>query len=164
MTRSDQEAVAKSLGIAAEVFNEALSDLRVEAYLEALADLDGPVLVAAIREAVRTKTFFPKPAELREIACGKPEDRADLAWVRLQRAFGVVGYYGQPDFSDDPALELAVKALGGWKAACSIEADQASYTAALFKRTYLAGERRHTADRLLLGPGLQVGLLGEGEP
>lgn len=52
----------------AEVYREALSDLLVEAYFEALEDYELEFIEPAIQYLIRTAKWFPKPAEIREAA------------------------------------------------------------------------------------------------
>ncbi len=60
------------IALLGDVFGEDLGELRIAAYLEATSSLSLPRLEFAVREAVKTLKFFPKPVELRELAIRMP--------------------------------------------------------------------------------------------
>lgn len=69
-------------------FNEPLTADRLKIYLMALSDLSASQLTQGLNRAVRELTFWPKPAELRELCTGvraRKSDtlRADEAWQRV---------------------------------------------------------------------------------
>jgi hypothetical protein len=63
-----------------EVFNEQVSELRMEAYRAALSGYELSAIESAINRAIGTLKFFPKPAELIELMEGSHDDRAGQAW------------------------------------------------------------------------------------
>ena len=113
MTKEDRQAFSIALTRTAEVFGEALSVGRMQAYFEALGDLDSESVQAALRLVERTARFFPKPAEIREAIEGAPSDRALAAWTRVEAAREAIGPYQSVDFGD-PILHATVRQLGGW--------------------------------------------------
>ena len=81
MTAREQEAITTALVQLAEALDAPMSEMRIAAYLVALADLDARAVVAALTLQLRTATFFPRPAEIRQaVAGGSTDDAADLAW------------------------------------------------------------------------------------
>lgn len=55
----------RMLAALAEIFSEDLGDARMEAYLLALSDVPLDALRLGLQQAIRSATWFPKPAELR---------------------------------------------------------------------------------------------------
>lgn len=89
MTAADRGRFAACLTALAETFAEPCSVARLEGYFAALEDLPLPAVEAAIQGALRTATFFPRPAELRALAgVGDPDVGVvdslvhDLLWGR----------------------------------------------------------------------------------
>src|SRR5439155_2232592 len=111
MEADDLPEFAKALTALAECFGEPLSVARIEAYFSALDDLPLANVQEALAGAMRTKTFFPKPAELRDLAgCQGPdvgEAYAELS-VALRRY-----YWKAPAVS--PAVDMIVQRMGGWR-------------------------------------------------
>jgi len=118
MTTDDRPALSQALLVLSETFNEPVSETRAEAYFVALSDLPIEAVVLATRTALRACRFFPKPIELRELALGSREDRADLAWGDVIQAVKRVGSWRHPLF-DDPAVLPAIEAVwGSWVSLC----------------------------------------------
>lgn len=83
------------------------------AYFVGLADLDFEGVLGAARRAIQMLKFFPKVAELRELAGGSLDDQAALAWSRVYRN-RARGYFRPIDF-EDPKIHATVTAMGGWR-------------------------------------------------
>lgn len=112
-------AFTKAMMVLGETFNEPVSAVRIEAYSAALNDLDENAVLAAMHQCLRSSKFFPRPADIRELAQGGPRsDRADLAWGELITAVKRIGWCGFPVF-DDPAVMPTIRAVwGSWTALC----------------------------------------------
>lgn len=78
MTDADRPGFAELLALLGETFHEPISEARSVAYWLALDDLPLPALQAAVREALRSCRFFPRPAELRERAGYVPLSAASV--------------------------------------------------------------------------------------
>ena len=76
MTQDDRPRLSKLLAVFGETFQEAVSDLRAEAYFVALCDIPIEALERAGLRHMRESRFFPKPVELR--------DFADPGWRRRE--------------------------------------------------------------------------------
>lgn len=119
MTGDDRGRFARALAVLGETFNEPISEIRTEAYWRALEDVSIDAYEAACMEALRTKTFFPKPAELRELLDGSLEDQAELAWSDLCSEVRRVGSWGTPTL--EVATINAMRALfGSWLRCCEL--------------------------------------------
>lgn len=152
MTGQDRQAFAELLLGLGETYGEPVSDARMEIYFAALADLDLADVRKAATVLVRASKFFPRPSELREGANGSQDDRAEIAWLDLQRLVRSIGYTGTPDFGGDIALKrTALQLYGGWVRLCSsLPADGPELlgVAKQFKAAYRAYDNR--AQRQLL--------------
>jgi hypothetical protein len=83
--RSKDEALVHHLNLLAEGFGEPLTATRLKLYIMGLGDLSASQLKNGLNRAIRELTFWPRPAELRELCTGvkaRKSDtlRADEAW------------------------------------------------------------------------------------
>lgn len=122
MNREAAVAIMAELVKTADLLNEAFSETRIQTYLEALEGLDPEAVCRAFKQVRQTATFFPRPAEIRNIVLGDPADRAVLGWSRLLTAVRHHGPYASVDFQD-PVLHTCIEAMGGWPTVASIESD-----------------------------------------
>ena len=76
MRPTDKRAFAEEMARLSEAFAEECSVLRVQAYFEALADYSLLSVVDAMRRAVKSCRFFPRPAAIRDLL-EEPEPRSD---------------------------------------------------------------------------------------
>ena len=76
MTDADRRAFAVEMALLAEVFGEQISETRIAAYFTALEDRALGEVQRAMRTAIRTSRYFPRPVELIEII------RAERAMAR----------------------------------------------------------------------------------
>lgn len=154
MTGLDAATFAEAMHALGETFNEPVSPIRTEAYFDALSDLSIEQVNAAVRLALRSCKFFPKPVELRELIGGAPDANADAAWGEVQREIGRVGYLGTPKFSD-PRTALTVREVwGGWRRLCETlpaEGPELVGWVKQFKSTWQSQDRRDVEKRLEAG-------------
>ena len=85
LPQNKDEALVHQLDLLAEAFNEPLTANRLMVYVMALSDLSAAQLNHGLNRAVRELTFWPRPAELRELCTGiraRKSDTlpADEAW------------------------------------------------------------------------------------
>lgn len=125
MTDQDRDAFARLMFALGDTFNEPVSEIRAEAYFDALRDLPTAEVLAAGRRAIAESRFFPRPVELREMVAGTADDSAEAAWNamrQLVRRYGYLGTDGRgacPEFPDDATRRAALELYGGWGALCS---------------------------------------------
>ncbi len=118
MTDDDRPEFAAVLHVLGETFNEPVSELRAEAYFDALCEFSLEQVTLAARVAIRVGEFFPRPSKLRELIEGDPEANADAAWAALIRQVQRVGYLGRPTFEDPMVLRAICDVWGGWRQLC----------------------------------------------
>lgn len=152
MTPPDADRFASALIAVAEVFERELSDAAQTLYFDALRDLPLDACLAALEAAVRTKTFMPRPAEVRDLATGQPADLelvVEAAWLRYKELARHVGAY-QSVTIDDAALVDTLRAVfGSWERACWLDLSPEMWAATRkeFGRVY-----RVMRDRAVTGP------------
>lgn len=117
MTKADAPKFAECLAVLSETFNEPVSELRAEAYFSALEDLPIEAVVEAVKQAIRSLKFFPRPVELREYVQGSLDDQSIAAWSEVLSEVRRVGYCGQP-MLQDPTAEAVRLVWGSWRQLC----------------------------------------------
>lgn len=118
MTPENRARFAELMFGMGETFNEPVSSVRAGAYFDALSDLPIEGVETAVRLAVRTLKFFPKPVELREMVEGAKGDEAALAFAAFQKEVSRVGYMHQPSLPEATMNTIRV-VFGSWRAACA---------------------------------------------
>jgi len=118
VTNADRPAFAEGLYLLTETFNEPMSELRTEMYFFALMELRIEVVMAVMLTAIRVHKFVPRPAELRSLALGDSEARANAAWAEVSREIQRVGYLGTPRLTDPHALDTIRGLWGSWQRMC----------------------------------------------
>lgn len=156
MTSNDFEAFARNMLVLSTAFNEPLDEkgVRADAYFEALSDLSIEQVNSAVRLALRSCKFFPKPVELRELIGGAPDANADAAWGEIQREIGRVGYLGVPKFSDQRTALTVREVWGSWMRLCETlpaEGPELVGWMKQFKSTWQSQDRRDVGKRLEAG-------------
>jgi len=123
----------------------------VDVWCDLFADMDDAVFSAAIKQHVKSSKWFPKPAEIFEIA-KKWEDVADggddwvAAWAAVKSAISRYGAWGTTEeisryigeklpasMADDTR---ALVQRFGWRELCGMEIDQESTWRAQFRDAY----------------------------
>lgn len=123
----------------------------VDVWCDLFADMDDAVFSAAIKQHVKASKWFPKPAEIFEIA-KKWEDIADggddwvAAWAAVK---GAISRYGAWGTTEEVARYIGEKLPAsmaddtralvqrfGWRELCGMEIDQESTWRAQFRDAY----------------------------
>lgn len=151
MTRQEADRVIDRL--ASNWPKEPLPAATRATYLLAIADLDYGLAQAATLQAIATRTFFPRPAELRQIAAelvqsadGRPS--AEEAWDEFYAAARRFGYYQQPEWSHS-AVAAAAKTIG-YRQYCLSDESETTIWRAQFLRAYQAQAERATRQMQML--------------
>lgn len=117
MNELDRKAFAEAMLTLCETFNDPISDLKIEAYFDALGEFEIQRVTGAIKMALRQCKFMPRPADLRELIEGNNTEAADVAWGAVLREIRRVGYIGTPNLDD--RTQRAVRELwGSWQRLC----------------------------------------------
>lgn len=121
MTAKDKTRLSVALTGLAEVFNEPMTEAKIEAYLYALGDLAIDDLEAAAAVALRTCRFMPRPVELRELVEQRTGGDAEAEWDELVAAVRAEGAYNPRDAEArlSPATwQLVHRMFGAWRTCC----------------------------------------------
>lgn len=130
---SREHAVAAVALIVAAYPRQEFPPASQKLYVEMLADLDGPLLIAAVKDYVTQGTFLPSIAELRNAAYALTAQAAGLldaysAWEKVTVEIRHTGYHRTPEL--DELTMQAVRSVGGWRNLCmseNIVADRARF-------------------------------------
>lgn len=142
---SDTERFVSAMMALSEAFNEPISEVKIEAYASALADLPPTVVLEAMRACLNECEFFPRPVHIRQRVQGKVEDRAELAWASVVREVPRVGYYRTPSLPAE-TMEAIRSVWGSWQRLCETlpaEGPELLGWRKAFLAAYSASERRH---------------------
>lgn len=115
---------------------EALS----EAYWLGCSDLSADNWRTAVMRSIREGDGrMPSPRALRELGGEmSPENRAIAAWATVRQTVRLHGAYRSIDF-EDPAINAAIRSMGGWVALCQRSgADFDTWAAKEFQRQHAA--------------------------
>jgi len=110
MNKADFAREMTALG---EIFNKEVSPAMAEMYWRVLSQYDAKVITAAISEAVKSCTFFPKPAELLEFINGNPDKLAQLRWAEIIGMLHASGGTDGRAWPSDGAAKQALAKVGG---------------------------------------------------
>lgn len=143
MLKSDKAKLTEALAACAIVFDKEMNEPLIEAYFIALQEFPIDAVCGAFIQAMKTKTFFPKPAELRESLEGNGDDRANQAWMLVCDA--VADPYASVKFLD-PATASAIDAVfGSWALACramsSAEEPMVAHYRKAFHQSYVTARK-----------------------
>ncbi len=156
MTREDYPEFCNLILATAEIYDKTPSKGALRMYFSALNDLDLKDVKKGISRHVndpKNGQFMIKPADIRRHVEGRQEDRALLAWSKLEKAIFKVGAYSTITF-DDAVLMRVVIDMGGWVRLCSMTEKEAPFLQKEFERRYLAysgGTARFDPPRKLIG-------------
>jgi hypothetical protein len=165
MNELDRAPFAEAMYLLGDTFNEPVTELRIEGYFAALNDFEMQDINVAVRHAMRTCKFFPKPVELREMIAGNAEDAADAAWGAVLKEIRRVGYMGVPNL-EPRSLEAVRQLWGGWRRLCETlpgEGPELVGWIKQFKATYASVERReqHQLTMASLHPNVRAFITSE---
>lgn len=118
MTQADLPVFTARLIELGEVLDASLSETKLLMYFEALSDFELLDVIAAIRTAVKTCKFMPRPSELRALLAGNPEDRTEAAWILFKKATWRIGAYESLVIADPVLAETILAIFGSWPGAC----------------------------------------------
>lgn len=122
-----------------ESIGRRLSPTGLQFWVAAFADLKPQQVREALLRFSRESTEFPSPAAVRKYAglAGliTAEDRSDVAWRVVRRCISSIGGYESVDF-DDPAINAAIRDIGGWVQLCDTPTSDLTWKEKDFKRAY----------------------------
>jgi len=122
-----------------ESIGRRLSPAGLRIWMLAFADLTVDEARTAIVRFSRESTDFPSPAAVRQHAglrgLTNGEERSEVAWRIVRTCISRVGAYESVDF-DDPAINAAIRSLGGWPELTMTASEALHWRERDFKRAY----------------------------
>jgi len=126
MTDADRARFVTTIQTVADAFGKVASEQFLHVYWLALSDLDAAAFERGVTGALKASRFMPTPADIRLHSGGLTSTaRTSRAWDALILAIRKHGAYASVDF-DDPAVNAAVRNLGGWQRLCSLDSEELS--------------------------------------
>ena len=117
----DKATWAKCVLMLREVFGSSfnISPNGIEVWRDLLSDLPDDRVVAAVREVCRTKSAFPRPADIIRLATATTRPDADAAWFEACTRVSAIIWGADPGTLarplpplSHPAVEAAMRAVG----------------------------------------------------
>lgn len=138
MVDADKVEFAKLMVELSEYYAKPMSDGVIGMYWQGLVQYDlAAVHEAANRHAANPDTgqFMPKIADFKRMLGGSTQDKALIAWAKVDRTIRQVGTYQSVVF-DDPLIHRVVQDMGGWIAMGQKTEDDWPHVAREFENRY----------------------------
>ena len=118
------QAIKEQLIVLATISGKELNPLTLNAYADALSDLDPNAVLVALRDWLKTGRGFPYPADIRAKVMPELDDNDD-AQTAVNLIIDSIGKdgYTNPERAEERMGPLAcevVKQSGGWKHICTL--------------------------------------------
>jgi len=143
MVDSDYKRFAYVMGALGEAFSQEVSKVKIEIYFKAMQDLKIEEIEAASWNIINNRgtATFPKVAEIRTAIHGNPDDVAQLALEKVEKAIREVGGYRTVVF-DDPVIHIVINTFNdGWPGICALPIDEWKFRRKDFIKSYMANQR-----------------------
>lgn len=147
----NKKLFAEYISMLSELFDKEVTPVSSKAYWSILDPYNDAQCKEAFDLAIKRCKFFPKPSELLEFISGPENDKATLAWLRVDKAVRTIGNYESVDFSDDRAINSTIEAMGGWVALCDASMDEWKWKRKEFENLYPTMTRRQDHPEYLPG-------------
>jgi len=141
----DRKKFLEYMTLLGELHDKKITQILLEAYWKSIEDIPDELAYKIFDQAIATCKFFPKPADLRELAFGTADrDSAELAWAEVYNACRHIGSYDSVEF-DDPVIHSVIKAMGGWPKLCMTNESEMKWKRKEFITLYhtLRGKQDH---------------------
>jgi hypothetical protein len=138
MQPSEKPQLAQLLAGVYEFYGKTVSPFALSVWWGAMKLYD----IAAVRQAFDrhlmnpdTGQWLPKPADVMRMLGGRTQDRALMAWAKVDKAVRSVGTYASVAF-DDALIHRVLHDMGGWLALGQKTEDEWPFTAKEFENRY----------------------------
>ncbi len=139
MTKQDLQDLTSMLTALAEMYGKPkLSDFVVSLWCKAMQGYSIEAIRAAFSAHVQNPDngqFMPKPADIIRLIGGTNQDKAMIAWAKVDKAVRLIGTYADVVF-DDPLIHAVVTDMGGWIALGQKNDDEWPFIAKEFETRY----------------------------
>ena len=116
MQLSDIDRFRELIAGVHDFYGKDLSDFAMSVWWEAMKPYDiSAVSTAMSRHLANPDSgqFLPKPADVVKMLGGRTQDRALMAWAKVDKAVRSIGPYESVAF-DDPIIHRVIHEMGGW--------------------------------------------------
>ena len=140
MVESDKKQFLAVINAVMSVYSKEVSPSGFHIWWAALESYEYSDVTRAFTAYVKSAdsgTFAPKPADIIRMIDGNSDDKAMMAWSKVNRAMGAAGAYRSVCF-DDPVINMVVMDMGGWPKICGGTVDELQFTSAEFIKKYRA--------------------------
>lgn len=138
MTHTDYDTFVDMLQAIADLYGRRLSEFSIGIYWSALKHVELAVFREAMNRHVTNPDngqFMPKPADLIRMMQGSSQDKALLAWHKVDKAVRQIGTYSSVVF-DDPLIHRVLHEMGGWISLGKKTEDEWPFVAREFENRY----------------------------
>lgn len=154
MNNTDRKQFAQLCTLLSQAFDKEISTLLADIYFDALKDFDIEQVASAVHQAIKSRKFMPKVAELRELIEGGADDRAEAAWRTVCDLVKFEGEYPSLHVTDG-GIAFAIECWGGWVATCAklgaASPEMIASYAKEFKNSYRLGRMRDIGTKYFVG-------------
>lgn len=115
-----------------------VSQFAADVWWNAMRQFDLPAVTQAFNRHLMnpdTGQFLPKPADIVRMLGGRTQDRALMAWAKVDKAVRQVGTYESVAF-DDPIIHRVLHEMGGWVALGQKDEKEWPFVAKEFENRY----------------------------
>lgn len=119
-------------------YNRELSRFALDVWWNAMKPFDLAVVIDAFNRHLMNPDngqFLPKPADLVKLLGGSTQDRALVAWAKVDKALRRIGTYESVVF-DDPIIHRVLHDMGGWVPLGQKTEDEWPFIAKEFENRY----------------------------
>lgn len=120
MTDRDRKEFSKILIALGEMFDQAVSESRLEGYFETLQDYSLDEVRAAAARLRSSERFFPKPVDFIDALRGSPNDRSELTWNLLLKCIAKGGSWTSFVTNDGALAATLTDLWGTWDELCRV--------------------------------------------
>ena len=138
MQPNDFTAFRELLAGVHDFYTKDLSEFALSVWWEALKPFDYQAVSQAMSRHITnpdTGQYMPKPADVVRLFGGRTQDRALMAWAKVDRAVRSVGTYESVAF-DDPLIHRVIHEMGGWVGIGQKSEDEWPFVAKEFENRY----------------------------
>jgi hypothetical protein len=121
-------------------YGKDVSQFAADVWWNAMQQFDLPAVTEAFNRHLMnpdTGQFLPKPADIVRMLGGRTQDRALMAWAKVDKAVRSVGTYESVAF-DDALIHRVLHEMGGWIAMGQKSGDEWPFVAKEFENRYRA--------------------------
>jgi hypothetical protein len=138
MNQNDFEKFREGIQGVYSFYGKDVSDFALDVWWNALRAYDLAAVIDSFNRHLMNPDsgqWLPKPADIVKMFGGRTQDRALIAWAKVDRAVRSVGNYESVAF-DDPLIHRVLHEMGGWIGLGQKTEDEWPFVAKEFENRY----------------------------